>query len=94
MSPRLRRSHTQNGIPCRNSAQLSLRTIGPASYSTAQMIAPHPPMTMNNNITISLSPQARARILASIKKMVLNHHINVGGVSYDAWTSLGRPTNP
>ena len=44
-------------------------------------------MTMNNNITISLSPQARARILASIKKMVLNHHINVGGVSYDAWTA-------
>ena len=51
-------------------------------------------MTMNNNITISLSPQARARILASIKKMVLNHHINVGGVSYDAWTALVDQTNP
>ncbi len=51
-------------------------------------------MTMNNNITISLSPQARARILASIKKMVLNHHINVGGVSYDAWTALVDQRTP
>ena len=51
-------------------------------------------MTMNNNITISLSPQARARILASIKKMVLNHHINVGGVRYDEWTALVDQRTP
>jgi C-terminal processing protease CtpA/Prc len=44
-------------------------------------------MTKSNNTKISLSPSERARILASIKKLVLKHHINVGGVSYDAWTT-------
>jgi carboxyl-terminal processing protease len=43
---------------------------------------------MNKKIVISLIPQDRARILARIKKVVLKHHINVGGVSYDAWTKL------
>jgi carboxyl-terminal processing protease len=43
-------------------------------------------MTKRN--TILLSPQERAEILASIKKLVLKHHINVGGVSYDAWLKL------
>jgi C-terminal processing protease CtpA/Prc len=32
--------------------------------------------------------QERAKILASIKRLVLKHHINVGGASYDAWTAL------
>jgi carboxyl-terminal processing protease len=41
---------------------------------------------MNNNI-MSI-PQDRARILARIKKVVPKHHINVGGVSYDAWTKI------
>jgi len=36
---------------------------------------------------MSPNPQERAKILASIKKAVLKHHINVGGVSYDAWTA-------
>jgi carboxyl-terminal processing protease len=37
---------------------------------------------------MSLSPKKRAEILASIKKRVLKHHINVAGVSFDAWTRL------
>jgi C-terminal processing protease CtpA/Prc len=45
-------------------------------------------MTKSNNTKISLSPNERVKILASIKKLVLKHHINVGGVSYDAWTTL------
>jgi hypothetical protein len=27
-------------------------------------------------------------VRASIKKLVLKHHINVGGVNYDVWTKL------
>jgi C-terminal processing protease CtpA/Prc len=45
-------------------------------------------MTKSNDTKISLSPTERAKILASIKKLVLKHHINVGGVSYYAWTTL------
>jgi C-terminal processing protease CtpA/Prc len=37
---------------------------------------------------MSPNPQERAKILASIKTAVLKHHINIGGVSYDAWTAL------
>ena len=44
-------------------------------------------MMKSNNTNISLGPNERAKILASIKKLVLKHHINVGGVSYDAWTT-------
>jgi len=36
--------------------------------------------------TISLSPQKRAEILASIKKLVPKHQINVSGVDYGEWT--------
>ena len=49
---------------------------------------------MSNNTTISPSPNERAKILASIKKLVLKHHINVGGVSYDAWTTLVDQRTP
>jgi C-terminal processing protease CtpA/Prc len=45
-------------------------------------------MMNSNNTNISLSPNERAKILASIKKLVLKHHINVSGVSYGAWTTL------
>ena len=45
-------------------------------------------MTKSNNTEISLRPNERAKILASIKKLVLKHHMNVGGVNYDAWTKL------
>jgi C-terminal processing protease CtpA/Prc len=45
-------------------------------------------MMKSNNTKNSLSPNERAKILTSIKKLVLKHHINVGGVSYDAWTTL------
>jgi len=43
---------------------------------------------------MSPNPQERAKILASIKKAVLKHHINVGGVSYDAWTALVDQRTP
>jgi C-terminal processing protease CtpA/Prc len=33
-----------------------------------------------------LSPRIRTKILTSIRKRVLKHHINVSGVSYEAWT--------
>src|ERR1039458_8298694 len=45
-------------------------------------------MTKTNDTKIALGPNERAKILASIKKLVLKHHINVRGVSYDAWTRL------
>jgi len=32
-----------------------------------------------------LDPRTRAQILQSIKKLVLTHHINVGGIDYGAW---------
>src|ERR1035437_2765767 len=64
------------------------RMIGPVSYSPAPTMAPRPLKTMNKKIVISPIPQDRARILARIEKVVLKHHINVGGVSYDAWTKL------
>jgi C-terminal processing protease CtpA/Prc len=43
---------------------------------------------------MSLSPQERAEILASTKKLVLKHHINVCGVSYEAWTTLVDQRTP
>jgi C-terminal processing protease CtpA/Prc len=51
-------------------------------------------MTNRNNRAISLGPHERAEILASIKKLVLKHHINVGGVSYDEWTTLVDQRTP
>ena len=35
---------------------------------------------------MTLEPKKRAEILKAIKKLVLAHHINVGGVDYAAWT--------
>ena len=45
-------------------------------------------------MTMSLGPRDRAEILASIKKLVLKHHINVGGVNYDTWTTLVDQRTP
>ena len=36
---------------------------------------------------MSLSPELRSQILDQIKKYVLKHHINVGGIDYGEWTS-------
>ena len=35
---------------------------------------------------MTLDSKKRAQILRSIKKLVLAHHINVGGIDYSAWT--------
>src|ERR1700736_5885783 len=35
---------------------------------------------------MTLDPKKRTQILKSIKKLVLAHHINVGGIDYGAWT--------
>ena len=48
----------------------------------------------NENAKIGPGAKERARILASIKKLVLKHHINVGGVSYDAWTTTVDQRTP
>ena len=32
-----------------------------------------------------LSQAERSKILASIKKLVLKHHINIAGIDYEAW---------
>jgi carboxyl-terminal processing protease len=36
---------------------------------------------------MTLNSKTRAQILRSIKKLVLAHHINVGGIDYGAWTN-------
>lgn len=36
---------------------------------------------------MTLGPKKRAEILNAVKKLVLAHHINVGGVDYAAWTA-------
>ena len=49
---------------------------------------------------MTLDSKKRTQILQSIKKLVLAHHINVGGIDYGAWTervdgelrSCSRPT--
>ena len=43
---------------------------------------------------MSLSDSERTDILGAIKKQVLKHHINVGGVSYDAWFKLIEARTP
>ena len=48
----------------------------------------------SENAKIGPGAKERARILASIKKLVLKHHINVGGVSYDAWTTTVDQRTP
>ena len=45
-------------------------------------------MMKSKNTNISPSPNERAHILASLKKLVVKHHFNVGGVSHAAWTAL------
>ena len=35
---------------------------------------------------MTLDSKTRAQILQSMKKLVLAHHINVGGIDYGAWT--------
>ena len=36
---------------------------------------------------MTLEPRKRAEILKSIKKLVLSHHINIGGIDYAAWAN-------
>ena len=48
----------------------------------------------NENPKFGPDPKERARILTAIKKLVLKHHFNVGGVSYDAWTATVDQRTP
>src|SRR6267142_3923461 len=41
---------------------------------------------MGARTEMTIEPKKRAEILKAIKKLVLAHHINVGGVDYAAWT--------
>ena len=41
-----------------------------------------------------LTPKDRAQILASIKKLVLKHHLNFSAVNYDEWTRLVDERTP
>jgi len=43
---------------------------------------------------MSLNPNERIKIIVSIKKHVLKHHINVAGVSYDAWGKVVDERTP
>jgi C-terminal processing protease CtpA/Prc len=43
---------------------------------------------------MTMEPKERAEILKAIKKLVLAHHINVGGVDYAAWTGLADERTP
>ena len=43
---------------------------------------------------MSLTPNERARILQSIKKLVLAHHINVGGIDYSVWANRLNERTP
>ncbi len=43
---------------------------------------------------MSLSERERTEILGAIRKQVLKNHINVGGVSYDAWINLMEERTP
>ena len=43
---------------------------------------------------MSLNHHQQTEILASIKKRVLKHHINVAGVDYDAWVKLVDERTP
>jgi C-terminal processing protease CtpA/Prc len=41
-----------------------------------------------------LNPQSRSEVLRSIRSLVLKHHINVGGVSYEEWGRLLAERTP
>jgi carboxyl-terminal processing protease len=43
---------------------------------------------------MTLDSKKRAQILQSIKKLVLAHHINVGGIDYGAWTERVHERTP
>src|SRR5574341_530590 len=43
---------------------------------------------------MSMDPSKRARVLSRIIHLVLEHHINVAGVSYDAWIKLVDERTP
>ena len=42
-------------------------------------------MTKTNMTLTSPTPKQRTEILASVKKGILKHHFNVGGVDYEEW---------
>jgi hypothetical protein len=41
-----------------------------------------------------LNQSERVKIVASIKKHILTHHINVAGVNYDAWSKMVDECTP
>jgi hypothetical protein len=43
---------------------------------------------------MSLNPSERVKIVVSIKKHILKHHINVAGVNYDAWSKVVDECTP
>jgi C-terminal processing protease CtpA/Prc len=51
-------------------------------------------MTETNMTPTSLSPQLRAKILASVKERVLKEHFNVGGVNYNEWAQRFDERSP
>jgi len=51
-------------------------------------------MTETNMTPTSLSPQLRAKILASVKERVMKEHFNVGGVNYNEWAKRFDERSP
>src|SRR5436305_7054481 len=43
---------------------------------------------------MTLEPRKRTHILQSIKKLVLKHHINVGGIDYTTWSNRLEERTP
>ena len=51
-------------------------------------------MTKTNKTLTSLSTKQRIEILASVKKLIIKKHFNVGGVSYADWASRFEERSP
>jgi len=51
-------------------------------------------MTKTNKTLTSLSTKQRIEILASVKKVIIKKHFNVGGVSYADWASRFEERSP
>ena len=51
-------------------------------------------MTKTNKTLTSLSTKQRIEILASVKKVIIKKHFNVGGVSYADWASRFEKRSP
>src|ERR1700674_5469510 len=77
-------SRPPNATCCGRSAKRRCHTSGPPSRSKARPCSRCCRMGARTEMT--LEPRKRAEILKAIKKLVLAHHINVGGVDYAEWT--------